>query len=49
MIGVFLGSQLGSQITRRVQTQRLVIVFVVVIGYLGLSMVLRAFDIDLVG
>ena len=49
MIGIFLGSQLGSQITRRVQTQRLVLIFVVVIAYLGLSMLLKAFDISLVG
>jgi len=45
MIGIFTGAKLGSQITRRVQTQRLVIVFVVVIAYLGISMVLEAFGI----
>jgi hypothetical protein len=49
MIGIFLGSQLGSQVTRRVQTQRLVLVFVVVIAYLGLSMLLKAFGISLTG
>jgi uncharacterized membrane protein YfcA len=45
MIGIFCGSQLGSQITRRVQTQRLVIIFVLVLTYLGLSLLLEAFDI----
>ncbi len=48
MIGIFAGAKLGSQITRRVQTQRLVLIFVVVIAYLGVSMVLEAFDIRLV-
>jgi uncharacterized membrane protein YfcA len=48
MIGIFSGAKLGSQVTRRVETQRLVVVFVVVIAYLGLSMVLKAFDITLV-
>ena len=47
MIGIFCGSQLGSQITRRVKTQRLVLVFVIVIAYLGVSMVLKAFGISL--
>lgn len=46
MIGVFLGSQAGSQVTRRVQTHRLVLVFVIVIAYLGISMVLKAFGIS---
>ena len=47
MIGIFCGAQLGSQITRRVQTHRLVLVFVIVIAYLGISMVLKAFGISL--
>lgn len=47
MTGIFLGAKLGSQITRRVQTQRLVMVFVIVIAYLGVSMVLKAFAISL--
>ncbi len=47
MIGVFLGSQAGSQITRRVQTHRLVIVFVIALAYLGLSLILKAFGITL--
>jgi uncharacterized membrane protein YfcA len=47
MIGIFSGAQLGSQITRRVQTHRLVLVFVVVIAYLGISLILKAFGISL--
>lgn len=49
MIGIFLGAQLGSQITRRVQTQRLIIVFVLVLAYLGISLVLKAVGISLPG
>ncbi len=49
MIGVFLGSQLGSQITRRLPTHRLVIIFVLVLAYLGISLVLKAIGIGLPG
>jgi uncharacterized membrane protein YfcA len=49
MIGVFLGSQLGSQITRRLPTHRLVIIFVIVLAYLGISLVLKAIGIGLPG
>ncbi len=49
MIGVFCGAKFGSQVTRHVQTQRLIWVFVIVIAYLGVSMVLKAFDIELGG
>jgi uncharacterized membrane protein YfcA len=47
MVGIFTGARLGSQITRRMQTQRLVIVFVVVLAYLGISMILKAAGISL--
>jgi len=47
MIGIFTGAKLGSQITRRVRTDRLVLVFVVVIAYLGISLLLKAFGISL--
>ena len=47
MIGIFLGAKLGSQLTRRIQTQRLVLVFVLVIAYLGISLILKAFDVAL--
>lgn len=49
MAGIFLGAQLGSQITRRLPTQRLTIIFVLVLAYLGASLVLRAVGIGLVG
>ena len=49
MAGIFLGAQIGSQITRRLATQRLVIVFVLVLAYLGLSLVLKALGIALPG
>lgn len=47
MAGIFTGARLGSQITRRMQTQRLVVVFVVVLAYLGISMILKAAGISL--
>jgi uncharacterized membrane protein YfcA len=45
MAGIFLGARVGSQITRRLPTQRLILVFVFVLAYLGASMVLKAFGI----
>jgi uncharacterized membrane protein YfcA len=48
MIGIFCGAKLGSQLTRRIQTQRLVLVFVLVIAYLGVSLILKALGIGLV-
>jgi hypothetical protein len=36
----------GSTLTKRLKTARLVIVFVVILAYLGISMVLSAFDIN---
>lgn len=49
MLGVLLGSNVGSILTKRLKTERLVIVFVVVMVYLGVSMVLSAFGIDFPG
>jgi len=46
MIGVFIGGQVGSQVTRRVHTHRITLVFVIVIAYLGFSMVLKAFGVE---
>lgn len=45
MLGIFLGARIGSQITRRLPTQRLILVFVVVLAYLGASMLLKAVGI----
>jgi uncharacterized membrane protein YfcA len=49
MIGVLLGSNIGSILTKRLKTDRLVVVFVVVMVYLGISMVLSAFGIEFPG
>jgi uncharacterized membrane protein YfcA len=49
MIGIFIGSNIGSQLTRRMSTHRLVLVFFLILTYLGVSMVLRALGIQLPG
>jgi uncharacterized membrane protein YfcA len=49
LFGIYIGSQVGSRLTRRLDTQRLIIIFVVVLGYLGISMVLKSFGINLTG
>ena len=49
MVGVFLGGQYGSRLTRRVQTQNLVVVFVLILLYLGVSLLLKAVGITLPG
>ena len=49
LVGVFAGSQIGSRLTRRVRAQRLVSLFVVVLLYLGLSLILKALGIELPG
>ena len=49
LFGIYAGSQIGSRLTRRLDTQRLLIIFVVVLGYLGVSMVLKSFGINLTG
>jgi uncharacterized protein len=49
MIGIFAGAQLGSRLTRRVKTQRLTLVFVIVLVYLGGSLLLKSAGIDLPG
>jgi uncharacterized membrane protein YfcA len=49
IVGVFAGGQLGSRLTRRLRARRLTLLFAVILLYLGLSLVLRAFDINLPG
>ncbi len=49
ILGVFLGGQLGSRLTRRVRARRLAGLFSVILLYLGLSLLLRAFGIELPG
>jgi uncharacterized membrane protein YfcA len=47
MIGVFVGSQAGSRLTRRIHAQRLVLLFVLVLLYLGGSLLLKAAGVDI--
>lgn len=49
MLGVLLGSNVGSMLTKRLKVDRLVMIFVVVMVYLGASMILSAFDINPLG
>ncbi len=49
IIGIFAGSQAGSRLTRRVRTHRLVLVFVLVLLYLGGSLLLKAAGITVPG
>ncbi|HEV2127821.1 MAG TPA: sulfite exporter TauE/SafE family protein [Thermomicrobiales bacterium] len=49
MIGIFLGSKLGSNLTSRLKTANLVVLFVAIMAYLSISMILRAFGITLPG
>ncbi|MCC6944704.1 MAG: sulfite exporter TauE/SafE family protein [Thermomicrobiales bacterium] len=49
LVGIMLGAQAGSRLTRRFKAQRLVMVFVVVLLYLGLSLLLKAGGISLPG
>ncbi len=47
MIGIVVGAQVGSRLTRRVRTDRLIIIFVVVLLYLGFRLILEALNIEL--
>jgi uncharacterized membrane protein YfcA len=49
MIGIFVGGQLGSNLTKRVKTADLVLLFVAIMLYLSVSMILKAFGISLPG
>jgi uncharacterized membrane protein YfcA len=49
MIGIFLGSQAGSRLTRRVRAHNLTLLFTVILLYLGISLLLKAADITLPG
>ncbi len=46
LLGVFVGSQIGPRITRRVSTERLVLFFVAIMSLLAVSMILQAANID---
>jgi uncharacterized membrane protein YfcA len=49
IIGVFLGGQIGSRLTRRIKAQRLALLFALILLYLGLSLLLRAFGVEMPG
>lgn len=49
MVGVFVGSQTGSRLTRRVRAQRLTLVFVLILLYLSVSLLARATGYTLPG
>ena len=49
IIGVFLGGQIGSRLTRRLRAQRLALIFSVILLYLGISLLLRAVGIKVPG
>ena len=49
IIGVFAGGQLGSRLTRRLRAQSLVAIFVVILLYLGGSLLLKALGVVLPG
>jgi len=47
IIGIIAGAQTGSRLTRKVRTDRLVLIFVVVLLYLSFRLIMKAFEIDL--
>lgn len=49
MVGIFVGAQAGGRLTRRLKTQRLTILFVIILIYLGGSLLLKAAGIELPG
>jgi uncharacterized protein len=49
MLGIAVGSQLGARLTRRLRTQNLVLIFFLILVYLGGSLLLRAAGIELPG
>lgn len=49
MVGIFAGSQFGSRLTRRLPAQRLSLLFVLILLYLGVSLFFRAAGISLPG
>lgn len=49
IIGVFVGGQLGARLTRRFKARRLAWIFAIILGYLGVSLILRAVGVTLPG
>lgn len=49
IIGVFLGGQIGSRLTRRLRAHRLSFIFAILLLYLGVSLLLRAIGVRVPG
>ena len=49
VIGVFLGGQLGSRLTRHIRAQRLAVIFALILLYLGVSLLLRPIGVKVPG
>ncbi|MDQ3043612.1 MAG: sulfite exporter TauE/SafE family protein [Chloroflexota bacterium] len=49
IIGIFIGSQAGSRLTRSLRTQNLVVIFVLILLYLGGSLLLKSAGFTLPG
>jgi len=49
MIGIYLGSQFGSRLTRRLHAERLTLIFVLILAYLSISLYVKAFGYTLPG
>jgi uncharacterized membrane protein YfcA len=49
MIGIYLGSQFGSRLTRRLHAERLMLIFVLILAYLSISLFAKAFGYTLPG
>ena len=45
----FGASSIGSRLTRRIKAQRLALLFALILLYLGLSLLLRAFGVEMPG
>ena len=49
LVGIVIGARAGSHLTRRMKPGRLVLVFAVILLYLGARLVLQALDVDIPG
>jgi uncharacterized protein len=47
LLGIVVGAQIGSRLTRRIRANRPVMIFVVVLLYLGARLILRALDMEI--
>ena len=49
MVGIYLGSQFGSRLTRKVHAHRLSLIFVLILAYLSISLYVKAAGYTLPG